>query len=107
VAYGTKGFQDDKEFAHRCACYRFVRHFVSGASAHERCGDGVNLKFAEEFAELKSSLGDTVGEPLDCHEQAATGDIIQHTTTGKAFIRPSVGIPTFTDGWRHWELTDD
>ncbi len=81
--------------------------FVSGASAHERCGDGVNLKFAEEFAELKSSLGDTMGEPLDCHEHAANGDIIQHTTTGKAFIRPSVGIPTFTDGWRHWELTDD
>lgn len=79
---------------------------LSGASAHERC-DGANLKFAAEFAELKSRLGDTMGDPLDCHEHAADGDIIQHTTTGKAFIRPSVGIPTFTDGWRHWELTDD
>jgi hypothetical protein len=81
--------------------------FVSGASAHERCGEGANLKFAEEFAELKSRLGDTMGEPLDCHDHAANGDIVQHTTSGKAFIRPSVGIPTFTDGWRHWELTDD
>ena len=80
--------------------------FVSGASAHERC-DGANLKFAPEFAGLKAMLGDTMGEPLDCHDHAANGDIIQHTTTGKAFIRPSVGIPTFTDGWRHWELTDD
>lgn len=77
---------------------------LSGASALERC-DGANPKFAGEFAELKAMLGDTMGEPLDCHEHAANGDVIQHTTTGKAFIRPSVGIPTFTDGWRHWELT--
>ncbi len=81
--------------------------FVSGASAHERCGDGVHLKFAGEFAELKSMLGDTMGEPLDCHAHSANGDIVQNTTTGLAFIRPSVGIPTFTDGWRHWELTSD
>lgn len=80
--------------------------FVSGASAHVGCADGEKLKFAGEFAELKSRLGDTMGEPLDCHEHAANGDIIQLTTTGKAFVRPSVGIPTFTDGWRHWELTD-
>lgn len=79
---------------------------LSSASAHERC-DGANLKFAEEFAELKSRLGETMGEPLDCHEHAANGDIIQHTSTGKVFVRPSVGIPTFTDGWRHWELTSD
>ena len=81
--------------------------FVSGASAHERCGDGGHLKFAEEFVELKSMLGDTMGEPRDCHIHAANGDTIQYTTTGLAFIRPSVGIPTFTDGWRHWELTSD
>ena len=80
--------------------------FVGGASANDRC-DGAILNFAEEFAELNSRLGDTMGEPLDCHEHAANGDVTQHTTTGKAFIRPSVGIPTFTDGWRHWELTDD
>ena len=81
--------------------------FVSGASAHERCGDGVHLKFAGEFAELKSMLGDTMGEPLDCHAHSPNGDIVQNTTTGLAFIRPSVGIPTFTDGWRHWELTSE
>ncbi|MCY3958613.1 MAG: spondin domain-containing protein [Chloroflexi bacterium] len=80
--------------------------FVGGASARERC-DGANLQFAAEFAELTSRLGDAMGEPLDCREHAANGDIIQHTTTGTAFLRPSVGIPTFTDGWRHWELTND
>jgi len=80
--------------------------FVGGASAHDRC-DGANLKFAQEFAELKAMPGETMGEPLDCHEHAVNGDVIQHTTTGKAFIRPSVGIATFTDGWRHWELTSD
>ena len=81
--------------------------FVSGASAHERCGDGTHLKFAGEFAELKSMLGDTMGEPLDCHAHSPNGDIVQNTTTGLAFVRPSVGIPTFTDGWRHWELTGE
>ena len=72
--------------------------FVSGASAHERCGDGAHLKFAGEFAELKSMLGDTMGEPLDCHAHSANGDIVQNTTTGLAFIRPSVRYPD-VHGW--------
>ena len=89
--------------------------FVSGASAHERCGDGVHLKFAGEFAELKSMLGDTMGEPLDCHAHSPNGDIVQNTTTGLAFIRPSVGIPNVhgwlaalgTDERRHSHVVED
>lgn len=79
--------------------------FVSGTSAHERCGDGANLKFPGDFAVLTLRPGDSIGEPLDCHELAANDDIVQQTATGMVFTRPGVGIRTFTDGWRHCELT--
>ena len=48
-----------------------------------------------------------MGDPLECeHADPATGDTVQHTTTGLAMYQPSLGLLTFTDGWHHWALTE-
>ncbi len=70
------------------------------------CPDGQEPRFALGFADLKLSLGDPMGEPLECeHSDPATGDSLQTTTTGLAFYRGSTNVPMFTDGWKHWALT--
>ena len=59
------------------------------------------------FAQLKQRLGATMGDALECeHTDPSTGDTVQRTTTGLAIYRPTEGLPTFTDGWHHWALTE-
>lgn len=70
------------------------------------CPPGVSPQFANGFASLQGRLGAIMGEPLECeHEDGASGDTVQQTTTGLAFWRRSTNTPTFTDGYRHWALT--
>jgi hypothetical protein len=77
---------------------------TSAAAAH--CAPGQEPEFVLGFAFMKSQLGDTMGEPLECeHANPDNGDTLQQTSTGLAFYRKSTNTPTFTDGWRHWGWT--
>jgi hypothetical protein len=62
--------------------------------------------FRDELARLKERLGATMGDPAECaHSDAASGDIVQATTTGLAYVRAATSTPTFTNGGRRWALT--
>jgi hypothetical protein len=63
--------------------------------------------FLYGFAALKLQIGAVMGEPLEC-EQAIhpTGDTRQLTSTGLAYYRNGVNIPSFVDGLDHWALTE-
>jgi hypothetical protein len=58
------------------------------------------------FATLHDHLGMTIGQPLECeHPNFDNGDVLQRTTTGLAYWRPSTNISAFTtDGTNHWAL---
>jgi hypothetical protein len=76
--------------------------------ATDYCGPGETPQFRFGFAHLKSLLGSTMGEPLECeHANPENGDSLQQTTTGLSFYRKSTNTPTFTDGWHHWAWTSD
>ena len=58
------------------------------------------------FGELKVRVGDKMGQPLECERAIhPSGDTQQRTTTGLAYYRKGVNIPTFTNGSDHWALT--
>lgn len=79
---------------------------VAQAQAAPYCAPGTSPQFAHGFADLQARLGPIMGEPIECeHADSASGDVLQHTTTGLAFWRQSTNTPTFTDGYRHWALT--
>lgn len=72
------------------------------------CGPAQQPSFHPQLAALKQRLGDTMGVVLECeHLNNANGDTLQQTTTGLAYFRWATGLPTFTDGWRHWALAGD
>src|SRR3954452_15542413 len=76
------------------------------AQAAPYCGQGASPRYNQGFAALKASLGDPMGDPIECeHTDGASGDVLQHTTTGLAFWRKSTNTPTFTDGYHKWALT--
>ncbi len=78
------------------------------ALASNYCGAGETPEFRFGFAHLKSLLGPTMGEPIECeHANPENGDTLQQTTTGLSFYRKATNIPTFTDGWNHWGWTAD
>ncbi len=60
------------------------------------------------FAHLKTYLGYTMGDLIECiHSNPDNGDILQQTTTGLSFYRLSTNTPTFTDDWKHWAWTSE
>jgi hypothetical protein len=61
--------------------------------------------FNEEFSALAQAIGGTMGEPMECaHDDPATGDTLQQTSTGLAILRRHSGAATFTDGYRRWAV---
>jgi hypothetical protein len=91
----------------------FVGAAVVGASgavvSAERapyCQSSQIPRFQLGFATLQAELGATMGDAVECeHQDAASGDTVQGTSTGLAVYRDSTNTPTFTDGYRHWALT--
>jgi hypothetical protein len=79
---------------------------VSAQGASE-CLAGQAPRFVFGFADLKTQLGDAMGEPVTCEfsDPGGTGDVHQRTTTGLAFWRKSTNTPTFTNGFEHWATT--
>jgi hypothetical protein len=64
-------------------------------------------RFAGGIAALKSLLGATMGEPLECERVVdGGGDTQQKTTTGLAYYRKAINVAAFTTGWDHWGLVD-
>jgi hypothetical protein len=62
--------------------------------------------FEGPLAQLKGAIGDVMGDPLECaHVDNVSGDTVQRTSTGLAYIRSTTGLPTFTNGSHHWAAT--
>ena len=62
--------------------------------------------FEGRLAELKAVIGDVMGDPVECaHIDSVSGDLVQQTTTGLAYVRTATGVPTFTNGSHHWAIT--
>ena len=79
---------------------------ATAVAAAPYCAPGTSPEFTFGFAHLKSLLGDTMDEPIECiHANPENGDILQQTSTGLSFYRKSTNTPTFTDGWNHWAWT--
>ena len=80
--------------------------FPASALAAPFCGPGETPQFRFGFAHLKSLLGETMGQPIECeHANPENGDTLQQTSTGLSFYRKATNTPTFTDGWTHWAWT--
>ena len=80
--------------------------FPASALAAPYCGSGESPQFRFGFAHLKSLLGETMGQPIECeHANAENGDTLQQTSTGLSFYRKATNTPTFTNGWEHWAWT--
>ena len=59
------------------------------------------------FAALKLQIGAVMGDPLECERAIhPSGDTRQLTSTGLAYYRNGVNIPSFVDGLDHWALTE-
>ena len=72
------------------------------------CQAGEAPAFAAPLAALQGVLGDQMGSPVECaHLDPMSGDTIQQTSTGLAYIRAASGMPTFTDGASHWGLSPE
>jgi hypothetical protein len=72
------------------------------------CPAGQPAQFVLGLGQLKQRLGARMGDPVECqHSDPAGGDLLQHTTTGLAYVRSSTGAPTFANGWEHYALTGD
>jgi len=79
---------------------------ATGAPAAAFCSPGESPAFSMGVADLKQVVGDAMGSPVECEHLAAdSGDSIQETTTGLAVFNRATNTATFTDGWRHWALT--
>jgi hypothetical protein len=80
---------------------------MAALSAMPYCAAGQTPVFANGFAALAESVGDGMGQPLECeHGDPATGDTVQRTTTGLAWYRPCTNTPAFSsDDATRWALT--
>ena len=60
------------------------------------------------FADLKTFVGDDMGDPITCQYQDpdGTSDILQQTTTGTLLWRADTGVSIFTSGDDHWAMTE-
>jgi len=63
--------------------------------------------FVGGLAALRTRLGPSMGEPLECERAVDDqGDTQQNTTTGLAYYRRQVNVASFTTGWDHWGVRD-
>src|SRR5690348_921559 len=63
------------------------------------CQDSESPAFRGGLADLKRQLGQPMGQAIECiHQDLATGDTLQTTSTGLAYVRAWDRLPTFTDG---------
>lgn len=75
------------------------------SQAESFCPPGQQPHFSHGFAFLKSQLGQSMGEPLECERYDSAGNASQRTTTGQAFYYKDTNTPIFTAGNLHWAWT--
>jgi peptidoglycan/xylan/chitin deacetylase (PgdA/CDA1 family) len=64
------------------------------------------IQFDADMTRLHLALGEVMGQPIACESAPDPGgELIQPTSTGTAFYRPSDSVATFTDGYHRWELS--
>jgi peptidoglycan/xylan/chitin deacetylase (PgdA/CDA1 family) len=57
---------------------------------------------------LRTWLGASMGDPLECAQPSSPGnELLQRTTTGAAFFDRTLGEASFTDGYRRWAIGPD
>jgi len=65
-------------------------------------------RFVGGSAQLRTTLGTTMGEPIDCERIVdSEGNTQQKTTTGLAYYRKQLKATCFTNGWDHWAVRAD
>jgi len=81
---------------------------VPRATALQTLCESGRRRFLGSLANLKTHIGDVMGDAKDCeHAIDADGNTQQLTTTGLAYYRRRLNIAIFTNGWDHWALSDD
>lgn len=79
--------------------------FLGAAQVETFCPPGQQPQFNYGFAFLKTQLGTSMGEPLECEHYDAEGNAWQKTTTGQTFYLQKSNTSMFTAGNRHWAWT--
>jgi hypothetical protein len=77
------------------------------ASNWDECDSADIPQFSFGFAELQAQIGPAMGYPVTCEfrDPNGTGDVLQVTSKGLAFVRNKTNLPSFTDGYSRWALT--
>lgn len=91
-----------------CIAAEMLLLIPAGAQAAPTfCSPGRVPQFVFGFADLRTMLGDVMGQPATCEfpDPNGTGDVHQRTTSGLAFWRKDTNTPTFTNGSEHWAST--
>ena len=79
--------------------------FNGSAQPAGGCPPAQRPTFVLGFAALRNAIGNRMGEPTECeYRDAASGDTLQHTTTGLAYYRDETGTVAFTNGWERYAL---
>ena len=83
----------------------FAAPLFPAASAKQPCNAPT---FRLGMADLKTRVGDAMGNPVECeHPIDAEGDTVQLTTTGRANYQQRTQTLAFTDGTHEWTLDGD
>jgi hypothetical protein len=78
---------------------------LAAAQLAPYCQTSAAPVFEGRLAELKAAIGAVMDDPVECaHVDNVSGDLVQNTTTGLAYVRSSTGVPTFTNGSHRWAL---
>ncbi|HEY2595543.1 MAG TPA: hypothetical protein VGK33_16750 [Chloroflexota bacterium] len=74
------------------------------AAASDTCTPAQPI-FVHGAATLKATLGDAMGDPLECERVTSSdGDTEQRTSTGLVYYRAATNAVAFTNGFDHWAL---
>ena len=80
----------------------FVSTSPTSGLAQSTCDPTQKPVFQPVLAPLANWLGAAMGQPACSHIDSATGDLVQPTSTGLAYVRGQTGTPSFTNGSSHW-----
>jgi hypothetical protein len=87
------------------AAQRAPQRRPSSATVSVGVCNAAQPQFSGGMAALKSALGSSMGEPVECERAVSSqGDTQQKTTTGLAYYRKQSNVVCFTTGWDHWGL---
>jgi hypothetical protein len=106
--FGRKRAVAGRVVAALLLCLILVPAAAAQVQSAPYCAQGQVPEFTHGLASLAAQLGTFMGQPTECeHQDRASGDTLQATTTGLAYYRHAANDTTvFTDGQSHVALTD-